>query len=230
MAAEFALFSPAHLAILASIPAVGAALAWAGRRDIWSPRRIAIALGLLLAFNEAVWYAYRLLTEGWRFPEGMPLQLCDLALWSTIAALLTRRQTFFELAYYTGLAGSSMAVLTPDLWAPLLSYPTIYFFLAHGGLISALLFLLWTGLLRPGLGSHLRVFLIGNLFALTVGIFNAVFGTNYMYLCRKPASASLLDYLGPWPWYLLAGELLALALFTLLYLPWRGSPTRRAVQ
>lgn len=230
MAADFALFGPAHLAILASIPAAGAALVWVARLEIWEPRRIALILGLLLAFNEVLWQLYRLLTEGWRFPEGLPLQLCDLALWSTIVALLTRRQTPFDLAYYTGLAGSSMAVLTPDLWAPLLSYPTIYFFLAHGGLISALLFLLWSGLLRPGRGSHLRVFLLGNLFALAVGVFNAVFGTNYMYLRHKPSSTSLLDYLGPWPWYLLAGELLALALFTLLYLPWRGSASRRAVQ
>ena len=32
---------------------------------------------------------------------------------------------------------------------------------------------------------------------------------------------SLLDFLGPWPWYLLSLELIALVSFFLLDLPWR---------
>ena len=42
-----------------------------------------------------------------------------------------------------------------------------------------------------------------------------------MYLCGKPKGASLLDSLGPWPNYLLAGGVVALALFWLLWLPVR---------
>jgi uncharacterized membrane protein YwaF len=37
--------------------------------------------------NEAVWWTWRFATEGNRFPDGMPLQLCDLSIWVTIVAL-----------------------------------------------------------------------------------------------------------------------------------------------
>ncbi len=169
-----------------------------------------------------VWWTYRLRQEGFRFPEGLPLQLSDLVIWLTIIALLANSLGAFEVAYYAGLTTAAMAVLTPDLWAPLASYPSIYFFLEHGGVIVALLTLVWGGMARPRPGSVWRALAATNLWAAAVGAFNAVFGTNYMYLCRKPAGASILDYLGPWPWYLVAGEAIAVALFWLLWLPFRG--------
>ncbi len=219
MRTDFVLFGPAHLLLLTAIPAAAAGAAWLARRKVVGASRMAAVLGAALATNELIWYAYRWRTEGNRFPEGLPLQLCDLALWMAVAALLTRRPWCYEVAYYVGIGGSGMAVLTPDLWAPCWSYPTAYFFLAHGGVIVAALFLTWSGILRPRRGSVWRALAVINVFAAAVGLFNAVFGSNYMYLCRKPAAASALDFLGPWPVYLLGGEVLALVLFTLLWLP-----------
>jgi hypothetical integral membrane protein (TIGR02206 family) len=230
MGTDFVLFGPAHLVILAAIPAVAAVLSRAGRRSVVWLGRIRWSLGLLLLVNELVWYAYKLRREGVRFPEGLPLQLCDLALWMTVVALLTLKPWSRELAYFAGLGGGGMAVLTPDLWAPSWSYPTGYFFLAHGGVIASVLFLAWSGLLELRPGCLWRVFGLLNLYMAAVGGFNAVFGTNYMYLCRKPTAPSLLDYMGPWPVYLAAGECLALAVFALLWLPLRSAAGGRAVQ
>ena len=229
MKADFVLFGPLHWSILAAIPLLGWVLAIWGRRNAATARGIRLAAGWFLLVNELGWYGYKLYHEGWRFPEGLPLQLCDLALWLTVVAALTLKPLACELAYYFALAGSSQAVLTPDLWAPALSYPTIYFFSAHGGIIAVVLYLIWARLARPRPGSVRRAFLTGCAFAAMVGLFNALFRTNYMYLCRKPASASLLDYFGPWPVYIATGQLLALALFTLLWLPFRYSHSKSRV-
>ena len=63
-----------------------------------------------------------------------------------------------------------------------------------------------------------------NGFALFVGSFDALFGTDYMFLRSKPPTASALDLLGPWPWYILACEPVALGCFLLLWLPFRKAP------
>jgi hypothetical integral membrane protein (TIGR02206 family) len=136
-------------------------------------------------------------------------------------AALTGNAWCFDLAYFAGFGGASMALITPDLWAPFPSYPSIYYFLAHGGMVVTTLAMIWARLGRPKPGSLWRSFALVNMFACLVGAFNLLYDTNYMYLCWKPASATLLDLFGPWPVYLLAGEVFALMLFWLMWLPFR---------
>jgi hypothetical integral membrane protein (TIGR02206 family) len=221
METGFRLFGPAHLLILGAIPLIAWAFCRAVRSSAPGKRALRILLGSFLALNELVWYAFRYSQEGFRFPEGLPLQLCDLALWLTVVASLRLVRLAYETAYFAGLGGSSMALLTPDLWAPFPSYPTIYFFLSHGFVVITLLVLTGTGVVQPRRGAVWRVFGVLNLFTAFVACFNAVFRTNYMYLCQKPASASLFDYFGPWPMYVVVGQLFALAVFWLLWVPVR---------
>jgi hypothetical integral membrane protein (TIGR02206 family) len=221
MRPDFHLFGPGHLALLAAVPLTAGLLALWARRGGEAAHRIRLVLAVLLAANLAVWYSHEISRGSVRFPDVLPLQLCDVAAWMTLAAAFTVRPLVYELAYYAGIAGSGMALITPDLWEPLLAYSSIRFFLEHGLVVITVLYLAWAGLARPRPGSVWRAFLALNVFAAAVGAFNAVFGTNYMYLRAKPVNPSLLDYLGPWPVYIIAGEALALALFSLLWLPFR---------
>lgn len=64
-----------------------------------------------------------------------------------------------------------------------------------------------------------RAFIALNGIALVVYFINSITGGNYMFLSRKPLNPSLIDLLGPYPWYLLSLEVAALGIFSLLYLP-----------
>jgi hypothetical integral membrane protein (TIGR02206 family) len=151
---------------------------------------------------------------GWL--DVMPLQLCDAAVLLACLALLTRHPLAYELTFFWGLAGSLLAMVTPELAAPFPHARFLAYFSLHGGVVVAAVLLTWGLGMRPARGAVLRGLAWTNLYALFVGGVNLVLGTNYLYLCRKPSTPTLLDLFGPWPWYLLVGEVLALVLFFLL--------------
>src|SRR5260370_2848321 len=124
-----------------------------------------MGLAITLLLNSTVRYGY-LASRGWlTFPYPLPLELCDATLCLMIVALLTLNQTIFELAYYGALAGTSMALLTPDLWEPFPSYSTVQFFVAHGLVLVGALYLVWSGQARPRPGSIWKAMRGRNIFA-----------------------------------------------------------------
>ncbi len=214
------LFGPLHLLLLASIAVIGIVLVNLCRRVDTARRPVRLLLGIGLMLNELVWWRFRYSHEGVHL-WNLPLQLCDVTLWMTALACLTLAPRLVEFAYFAGFAGAAMALLTPDLWEPWPKYPAIYFFVAHGGIVVGIAVLVMGGVAPLRSGAVWRAFgmLIG--YAVLVGAFNAIARANYMYLCRKPSNASLLDMMGPWPVYLVWGAAAGLGLFWLLWLPVR---------
>jgi hypothetical integral membrane protein (TIGR02206 family) len=216
---DFHLLSPLHLAIIAVIPATAAVLAFTTRRLPSLTLPIRIALGTLLISDGLVWQFYRYYVHGIRFPEIAPLELCDASFWLTAAALLTLEEHTFDLAYYWGIAGSGMAVLTPYLRASLYTLQSVQFFVAHSLPIVGVLYLIWNGQARPRARSWWFAWWALNAFGLAVALVDFFGGTNFMYLRQKPGASSLFDVLGPWPWYLAAADLLALGIFWVMQRP-----------
>jgi hypothetical integral membrane protein (TIGR02206 family) len=219
MPANFQLFGPTHLAILGAVPLLAAILALIQRYLL--PGRIGLRIGLavVMLLDSILYYGYMAMQGQLTFPGHLPLELCDASLCLIIIALFTLNKAVFDLAYYGALAGTTMALLTPNLWEPFPSFTTAQFFLDHGLIVTAVLYLVWSGQARPRPGSVGRAMLALNIFAAIAGTFDYIFKTNYMYLSAKPQNASLLDLLGPWPWYVVASEGVALGGFLLLYLP-----------
>ena len=227
MRESFHVFGPVHLFALVLVPLLGAGLAVAQRRFPRRCREFRYGLaGLLLACTS--WYYGTFLMHGERlFPSHLPLELCDLSFWLMIFMLLWVRPAVFDVAYYWAVAGAGMALLTPNLVRPTV-VDEVQFFANHGLVVVAVLYLVWSGQARPRRGSVWRALIAVNIAAVFVGAFDYWFKTDYMFLCTKPPTVSLLDAFGPWPWYILACEGTAVVLFGLLYWPfWRRDESER---
>ena len=221
MKAQLQLFGAAHLSMLAAVPAIAAVLAFAHRKLPACAKTIRLGLAVALVLNTILFYGWRIKTGALSFPNGLPFELCDLSLFLTILSLFTLKPLFFDLAYFWVLAGASMALLTPNVTDPFPSFGTIEFFITHGLTVSGVLYLVWSHQARPRRWSVARAMIGINVIALFDGPFDFIFGTDYFFLRAKPVTPSLLDYLGPWPLYILSTEGVALILFLLLYLPVR---------
>ena len=134
--------------------------------------------------------------------------------------MLWRRSYFlFEISYFMIMAGCVQALFTPDILQSFPHYMNVRYFVVHIGLAQSILYAILVYGYRPtwqGLGKS---FLWTNIYFVCMLAVNFALDTNFMYLRRKPANPTLLDLFGDWPWYILGGELLALALFTVVMLP-----------
>ena len=214
--APFAPWGPDHLAVLVLTAAASAALA-AGRDRLRGrdDRRIRRAAAVALAANDlAAW-----LIAAAQGTFRVPLQLCDLTLVLMVWALWSARPVPATLAYFWALAGSLQAVLTPDLAWGFPDYWWVKFFISHCGMVLSAVYLAATGRVAASHGWVWRAFALVNAYAASAGLVNWLFGTNLGYLARKPAQPSLLDWFGPWPWYILVMEAAALASFYAWYAP-----------
>jgi hypothetical integral membrane protein (TIGR02206 family) len=220
-------FTAEHLLTLLVIGATLAALLVFVRRapDHWTVIACRL-LAVAILVNEAgffFWAGY----NHFRVADGqLPLQLCDVAAFVTVAALWTRRLLLVELTYFWGLAGTVNGLLTPDVNRHFPDYQYIQYFIAHGGIVVAALVLV------VGLRLHPRPWAPARIFGLTVCLlaFDAVVdlatGDNYLYLRHTPGVHSALDLLGRWPIYIVVAAAIALAVFAILDLPF--SLPRRA--
>lgn len=228
-AGRFLPFGPSHLAVLALMAVAAAGLVAIGRRQRGTPgaarfsRRFAIAVLLFGVPAQLI----AMLPRHWGLGASLPLQLCDLAWMVTAYALWSQRRWAFALTYYWGLTLTTQAVITPALALDFPSLDYLFFWGAHGLVVCGAIYLTWGAGLHPDWRSY-RIAVATTLgWMACVFVFNHFAGTNYGFVNAKPPTPSILDLLGPWPWYVAAEIALVAAVWALITWPWqrRRPPT-----
>jgi len=226
-----ALAQPEHLGAAAVSALVAAGLCTAARLHPGPWRFVAARiLGVLLIANLVVWQMATVREGTWHASGDLMVDLCPVVSVIGAIALWDPRPLLVELAYFWGIAGSIQGVLQPDTRYTFPSYWFFQFYGDHTGPVVAGLFLVIGLRLSPRRGAVTRVFLATMVFAVVAGVVDVLSNGNYMYLRSKGPAGTLLDLMGPWPWYMGTAAAVALVLFLALDAPFRLSRRRQRRQ
>ncbi|WP_342373014.1 TIGR02206 family membrane protein [Propioniciclava soli] len=223
----FRLFGPAHLAAIGVVSAGLCALRGARRLSPRGRRRVRTGLVAALWGQEVFYHGWRAATGRWTPQEMLPVHVCSVAVWGGGVGALTGNRALRDYAYYVGVMGATMAVLTPDLdrYGPR-SVRFAQFFASHGLLVAVPVYLCVAEGYRPtwrGAGRTMALLALQGVVAHRI---NRAVGSNYVFVSRKPEFATALDALPPWPAYLPLMYAAAAAGVAALTVPFAGLPGR----
>lgn len=216
----FTLFSVSHIAAIL-LTFVGILFLFLVRNKMGhkGKRVLKICLIASLFLSELTFQLWYLIKGEWTIETNLPFQLCSLSIYLCVIMLLTKSYRLFEVTYFASMAGALIAMITPELFYGFPHIRYFQFFIAHAAIILSAFYMIWMEGFHVRFTSVLRAFISLNAIAVVVYFIDRITGANYMFLAYKPYNVSPIDYLGPYPWYLLSLEFVAFFVFLLLYLP-----------
>ncbi len=220
---DFSLFGSQHLMVLIVLVLLSVGLPFFSKKFL-SPSQ-QLWLGRIMAVCISFWALAYVVIKLWlgdfNHQTDLPFDICNIS--GVLLPFLMWKPRFrvHEILYFWVLAGTLQAIITPHLYNGFPNYIFIKYWIVHGGLVIYVIYATIVFDLKPNLKSIWRAFVALQFYVVFVLIINLLLGSNYVYLLGKPPVASALDYLGPWPWYLLVCEGLVLVLFFIVYSPIR---------
>lgn len=217
---NFHMFSRIHLITIFSILSF-IILIYLTRNMIKSRNKvdkyIRSVLAVIMMLAEISSYCWAIINGTFDLGSSLPLTLCGMNVYLAFILLINKSYPLYEVLFFMALLGSLQAVLTPDVEYNFPHIRYTQFFVTHGCVLITIFYMTFIYNFKPKLFSIIKSYVALVLYAIPVGIFNIFVHGNYMFLDHKPESPSLLNYLGPWPWYILVMLILVLPYFALIY-------------
>ena len=162
-----------------------------------------------------------LLENPYNWREVLPFHMCDLSEIFLAWFLLGGPKILYKCAFFWGIGGATMAIITPDISHHDLDYA--FFMIGHGMIVIGIMYATVALNNRPYAKDILTVSLITACVLLPITYtINLFLGepANFWYLMAKPAGASLMDAFPEPPYHLLVLTPLAIATFIIIYAPY----------
>jgi len=222
-------FSAPHLVVLAVFAAAAALIIILRKRlAAWKcePRLRLVATIVAVAFELAL-HVLQYLTQSWYdFLRGViPLELCGIALWLSVALNASKSRKVWDLLYFWGLGAGASYVFANTDGANYDSFHFYQYFIVHGYI---LLTMIWFGAVH-GYTVRFRTLVkaVAVLFPITIvlRLFDQAFSGepykfNFMFLISPPDVRTPLDNFGHGWGYYFAFLSLGVAVFLVAWLPW----------
>jgi len=176
-------------------------------------------LGFFVSLTVLAFHIHLTFKGNYNLATDLPLFLCSFMALFIIVFTQSRKYWLFEILLFWIIAGTSQAVITPDIPVGFPSFDYFRYWIAHLGLLIIIFYAIFIFKMRPTFKSIFKSFLALQVYMAVLFVINYVLGSNYSYLNKKPNAASLLDFLGDWPVYLIVVEAILIPYFFSIYLP-----------
>ena len=220
----FILFGTTHIVTIIAITLVSIFLPLVYKTKSEYQKSIMTKVIAFVIFCHLIISPYKdlyLLDNPYNWREVLPFHMCDLSEIFLIFFLLGGPSILYKCAFFWGLAGATMAIITPDIEFLDLDYA--FFMIGHGMIIIGIMYATVVLDNRPYAKDIVTVSLITALILLPITyLINYILGepANFWYLMQKPAGASLMDPFPEPPYHLLVTTPLAILMFCLIYIPY----------
>ena len=187
--------------------------------SIKKQQRLLHFLALFMSLSVVAYHVYCVLTTAYNIRTDLPLYLCSLL--AILMPLYTYylKYWMFEILVFWIIAGTMQGVLTPDIAEGFPSLDYFRYWIVHLGLLIVIFYSILVLEFRPKFKSIFKSFLALQVYIVAIVVINYSLDANYFYLNHKPESASVLDYLGDWPYYIITVQVVIVPIFMLIYLP-----------
>lgn len=178
-------------------------------------------LGICMFALWLIYNAYYFYPGNFSWEVSLPLHVCDLLGPISAIALISSNRKARAVLYFCALTLATQAIITPIGNQDPEAFRFWLYWLLHAGIISLSVFDLIVRHYKPNIKDLHQVFFFDIAYAVLITPFNIAFCWNYGYLGNsKPDTPTVIDFLGPWPERIFSIILIAIALQTLMYLPW----------
>ena len=219
---DFRLSSPSHIiftiiciALIVFLPRLFL------NKDYKSKSFLIIGIIFLILINQGMdFFREGYALDNWKL--GLPLHMCDFSSASIILYFFTKKREFFLFAFFAGISGAGMALLTPDVK---FSFPHIDYLrhmIGHSMILLGVSYAIIIDNQRPQLKDVHRVLAVLSIFLLLMYPINNLLGpnANYWYVIDKPPGFNVTDLMRDAPYHMIDMYIVTVIVCYLIYLPY----------
>ena len=174
---------------------------------------------ITLLINQVMdFYREGIMSDRWQ--EGLPLHLCDFSTMAIILYFLSKKRDFFIFAFFFGIAGGGMSILTPDT---IYGFPYVGYIqsqIGHTMILMGVSYAMIIDKQRPYLRDVIKALFYASILLLFTYFMNYILGTNYWFLAEKPIGNNITSFMRAEPFHIIDLYMAAILVCYLMYLPY----------
>lgn len=147
----------------------------------------------------------------------LSVHISSISVLLAVVVLIKYKQKIFDVFFYWAIILVPQAIITPGI--DRFGFPHLRFFQilwVHFLVLYTVFYLLLVEKRRLSKNHLKRALIVTHIYGLFVFIINMIFSTNYMFIGYKASVPSLIQFLGPWPYYIFVLDLIMVVLFIVL--------------